>query len=74
MKPEQLPALIRASVGLALLGLLSGCANGPGWGAWSKRPTGPEVAAVLARTKDTQIATQQVDATEPTSEVATRHR
>lgn len=59
MKANLSPALIRAGLGLGILSLLAGCANSPSWGAWSKRPTDAEIAAVLARTAEPQAVSQQ---------------
>lgn len=59
MKANLSPALFRAGFGLGILSLLAGCANSPSWGAWSRRPTDAEVAAVLARTAEPQMVSQQ---------------
>jgi hypothetical protein len=70
--------LHRAAVtglGLAALVLLAGCANGPGWGAYSKRPSDAEIAAVLARVEAQQIAQPQDDARQaPTAVMAASDR
>jgi hypothetical protein len=50
---------MKAGLGLTALGLLAGCANSPSWGAWSKRPTDAQVAAVMARTAEPTAVSQQ---------------
>ena len=62
MKAEHYCKLARAAAGFAALTLLAGCANGPGWGAWSQRPTEEEVAVVLARVESQQAIAQQQEA------------
>jgi hypothetical protein len=75
MKTEYYSKLVRAAVGLGLLGLLAGCSNGPSWGGWSKRPTDAEVAAVLARVEGTQMQAQQASPRPaPTAVVAASDR
>jgi hypothetical protein len=75
MKAEYTSKFVRATVGLGLLGLLAGCSNGPSWGAWSKRPSDAQVAAVLARTDGTQMQAQEVNPREvPATFVAANER
>lgn len=39
--------LIRAGLGLAALTLLAGCAGGPAWGGFSKRPSDADIAVAI---------------------------
>jgi hypothetical protein len=54
MKAES-TKFVRAGVGLAALTFLAGCAGGPAWGSFSKRPS----------TADMALAIQQNDPVEP---------
>jgi hypothetical protein len=62
MNAKKFQRAMKAGLGLATLGLLAGCANSPSWGAWSKRPTDAQVAAVMARTTEPTAISQQVEA------------
>lgn len=74
MKADKYRVIVRAVVGCGLVGLLAGCSSSPSWGAWSKRPTDAEVAAVLARVDSQQIAQQPEARREPKTVVAASDR
>lgn len=40
---------------LALIPLMTGCADSPPWGAWSKSPSPAQIAAVMGRRPETFI-------------------
>jgi hypothetical protein len=74
MNAKKFPTAALAGLGLAALTLLAGCANGPSWGAWSKRPTDAQVAAVMARAADQPAIAQNANAPTQTMRYAATSR
>jgi hypothetical protein len=74
MNAKKFHRALEAGLGLAALVLLGGCANSPSWGAWSKRPTDAQVAAVMARTAGPTAISQQEAPARPETLLAATSR
>ena len=71
MNVNPLHRATRAGLGLAALLLLAGCAGGPGWGAWSQRPSNADMARVIANTEPVEPPPEPAPLSPPTRPMRT---